>query len=755
MVAEEQEEPTTASSEGARASGGEEGFVDWLREPARIALIVVAAVGGLVTFVAAVGGAVVWVRFYMAELPAEEALAVLPRGQLVASGGITLAAFVLLGVVAVVGVYLFEDRLLHEGYKQRGVIRGLLTLATVEGVVVVALAMGVDRGRRFVAAEAVVLFAMLILLVIRAREAILREKPHDAQLGPETKEQWEAREREEKKRRIATLADVLIGVASLTAVVLAAGLEIDAIGRDASADRGTQTVVLGVALAVVAAALYVRWILYGFDEPTLKDPDSPLPKGDARKRRFGKFLVQLLALLAIAFAWLIVQQDWIAVTLAAVMLAGLVCWRTAKRAKYEFRPYVAVALFVSVPVLGAVAGITRNFCEPQVQPMALIRKGDSPSQALQGIYVAETDDRVYFASVATRKCGGDIDQNSGRLLWVPRRDVVAMSLGPPQNVEDAGERALEMHYALAPEAAIAFGPEESGASPVRGARRRLEDPGSAVRRDFDLDELSPGSVRAGESVEVAADSDETERTLRLDGVPVARFEGDSVPRFTVPHGARSGPVSVECDGSPAEPVLRVRRDPRARVWLRLDAGSDQLAIDGRLSTDQPDGRITSWSWQVEGHDGGHARRLIRSVSPRHGLYEISLRVSDDEGDNDRVAAWMWRLAEDELPLDPAILSSEDRIAFSAALRELANGGRLVVYGYPGVHGGLRAAQALVDGVIRAIENGGDGDEEIRSTVLGESCPADRRSGTPQAGARVDVFVLARDARVLLPPGCTP
>jgi hypothetical protein len=262
-------------------------------------------------------------------------------------------------------------------------------------------------------------------------------------------------------------------------------------------------------------------------------------------------------------------------------------------------------------------------------------------------------------------------------------------------------------------------------------------------------------VRAGESVEVAGDSDEAERTLTLDGVPVARFEGDSVPTFTVPHGARSGPVSVECDGSTADPVLRVRRDPRARVWLRLDAGSDQLAIDGRLSTDQPDGRITSWSWQVEGHDGGHARRLIRSVSPRHGLYEISLRVADDEGDNDRVAAWMWRLAEDELPLDPATRSPDDRRAFAAALRELANGGRLVVYGYPGVDGDLRGAQALVDGVIRAIETGDGGDEEIRSAVLGESCPADRRSGTPQADAHVDVFVLARDARVLLPPGCTP
>ena len=67
---------------------------------------------GLVTFVAAVGGAIIWVRFYAAELPADQALAAIPQGELVASGAVMLALFLILGLAAAVGVYLFDSNTL-------------------------------------------------------------------------------------------------------------------------------------------------------------------------------------------------------------------------------------------------------------------------------------------------------------------------------------------------------------------------------------------------------------------------------------------------------------------------------------------------------------------------------------------------------------------------------------------------------------------------------------------------------------------
>lgn len=460
------EQPTGSPSPGGEgASSIDEGsFIAEARGPTRIALIVLAVVGGLATFVAAVGGAIVWVRFYAAELPAEDILAALPREQLVASGGITLAAFVLLGIVAVVGVHLFEDGLPHEGYRQRQVIRGLLTLATVESLVVVALAMGTDRDRRFVAAEAIVLFAMLILLLIRWRETFLRKG---------------------RKRPWQRLTGILIATASLGAAGFAAGLEIAADSQGTEASYQTQQIVLAVALLFVGTVICIRWILYGFDEPQLRDPNSKLAKKVERDRRLGKLGIQLLSALAIAFSWLILGHAWIAVTLGAVMLIGVGSWRVAKRAKYEFTPRVIVALFVSVPVLGAVAGITRNFADPQVQPMALIRAGDAATEAVQGIYVTETDDRVYFASVSTRGCTNHIDQNSGRLLWVPRDEVVAMSLGPAQDVKDAGRRAIELHHALVPAEAGALSGFARKPQRRPTIRRRLENPGPAVRGGCD------------------------------------------------------------------------------------------------------------------------------------------------------------------------------------------------------------------------------------------------------------------------------
>jgi hypothetical protein len=712
------------------------------------------AAGGFVTFVAAAGGAVVWVRFYAAELPADQALAALPRGQLVASGAIMLAIFVFLGAVAAVAVYLFEEDVGKREYRERGVVRGLITLVTVEALIIVALGREATWERRLVAGEVIVVLALVGLLIVRWRESRLADHL------------------EQQKTGSASEPDGRLVLGGLALVAILIVVAIEALHHDW---QEQQAIILAVALFGLAAAIYTRWVVDGFDDPSPLRTDTP-PLSDVElKRRVGKVGIQALALAAIVLSTWIVQQFWIGATLVAAVLLGLAAWRASKRADFKYLP-CGIAIFVSVPLLGVVAGVTRNFADPQVQPVAILRQDDGPAEALQGIYVTETDDRVYFASIGTVGCSGELAPASGRLFSIPRKEVVAMSLGPPQSVEDAGAKALEMYYALAPSAgdplatrSSADGSADSGPNAQR-AKRRLEDLGPALRRDFDIaPDVVPPSAREGEEISLTrANKPRTaRRTVLVGGVVAAAFEQrlpwkverkkgkeKEVLKFNVPRAAGSGRVTVECGSLTGEPAVRLRKEPAARVLFRLDAGSDQVVLDGRRSTDDG-GRITAWSWQVEGQDAGHARRLIRSVSHDDGLYDLSLRVTDDEGDVDRSPAWMWRLPEDRLPLDLSAMSERD----AAALRELRRVVRrgdanVVLYAYPGISARAREPGALAERLVDDLGLNSDR-ADVGTLTMGPSCPVEQRSGRPQARSRVDLFVLSPRARVLPPRGCTP
>ena len=94
-------------------------------------------------------------------------------------------------------------------------------------------------------------------------------------------------------------------------------------------------------------------------------------------------------------------------------------------------------MFLSVPLFGALSLMARNVGYPEAQPLALIRKTDGPDESIQSLYVTEASDRVYFANVATEGCGREVKRHSGRPLWVPSDEEVAMSVGPLQSIKEA------------------------------------------------------------------------------------------------------------------------------------------------------------------------------------------------------------------------------------------------------------------------------------------------------------------------------
>lgn|GEM_PF-1879348 len=189
-------------------------------------------------------------------------------------------------------------------------------------------------------------------------------------------------------------------------------------------------------------------------KPGAKDPAHDEGEGKGKPPRFelsflGAAVIVLLAAIAVTAPSIVIGEWWLGASLAIVFMIGSGLWRIAWLSKEQFI-WLGLAVFISVPLFGALMLMVRNLAEPQVQALALIRSTDGPDEAIQGLYVTEANDRVYFANVATEGCSDKVKPASGRLLWVPRDEVVAMSVGPLENVEDAGKTALEMAYALTP-----------------------------------------------------------------------------------------------------------------------------------------------------------------------------------------------------------------------------------------------------------------------------------------------------------------
>lgn len=772
------------NGEGDATAEGENGTTPFLKDPWRILGGTLLAVGGLLTFVAAVGGAIIWVRFYAAQLPADQALAAMPRSELVASGAVMLAAFVLLGALAVVGVYMFQGKILTNAPSSPGIVRGLLALATVEIVVVIALAVGTSETRRLLAAEVVVVFSLLILLVIRWRESVIGQRIEPAEDKPlaravlaswwEGAVGWPAKdEQDDGEDERAGAAALLLAALVTVSVVLTMALEIS------GGQRVVQILALSATLLCSVLFIGSRWITTGLPGPPDPSWDELPNENDATRtlKRITKLTIFALAFVGVGCAALIMRELWLAIAFVAAIVLATASWRIARRAGYRFAA-CGIAVFVSVPLLGAVVGVARNMDDPQVQPVALIRTDDGEREALQGIYVTETDDRVYLGTIATEGCSGEIESGSGRLLWVPREDVAAMLLGPPQSVQAAGARALEMYYALAPAAANPYASAESpradgesGDAPAAKGERRLEDLGPALRRDFNLAaELARSSVKEGESVIVPRTSDEGDpesRTVRVGGAQVdageVTWEGDEV-ELTVPEGAESGPVTVECGDLATEPILRVRRRPSARLVMTLDAGTEEVVLDGTRSTDEG-GRITGWRWSFDGRRADSRKLLRRTPVLDDGLYEVGLRAIDDEGDSDSVDVWIGQLPLPRVAMESdATLGEMSDTTLQRLTRELRAGGTLVLHGYSGrgpwtdervteeVEGAERELARLLDPKRPRLRS--DQPIETRALVLGDGCPPPLRAGAP-AVARIDVFVLARGARVRLPSGCKP
>ena len=531
---------------------------------------------------------------------------------------------------------------------------------------------------------------------------------------------------------------------------------------------------------------------------------------------YGKILVLPFVVAVVIAPALILGERWLGTTLAAAIVVGIGLWRIAELSRARFALF-GLAIFLSAPLFGTIALTTRNIGDPQAQPVAIIRGGDGPAEALQGLYVAETDKRVYFANVATQDCGKKIVQDSGRLFWIPEDEVVAMSIGPSQDIDKAARASLEMSYALTPDIETAEGghvsllseeqaampaatggeggkPGESAeAGPTEAAGRRLQSAGPAVRPKFGIGlRLEPAVVPPDRRVKLVVASPEFKglsglldgSTLRLNGVelPIKRRhvglgeDGKTLPRewieFEVPKHASSGVVTVECSRLAGQPFLRIPT-PTARVTVRMLTGSERITFDSARSTAADGGNLVR-RWTVAGLRRGHDVALSAGLPPRLAPYPVTLIVTDSHGQADEVDLRVLRLPNSRFPF------GADRPKDENAVRKVRGALRKAVMA-------SRPAEIELDGHADAVDTEAfnmslslrrvrwmqrhlfalhgeplefhgaivNGEDPVPMIIraFGETCPIVPGPSPQEVNRRVEVFLLDPGASVATAKGC--
>ena len=532
-------DPVKAASDGSDAENSSKSSWSGLLESAAKALIPVFLTGAsLIGFVAFAGAVIVWTRFEAIGVPPEQVVKAVPRSELVATGSSLLLLFGFFGVLAVVATYLVD----RGGRATPGMSRALLLLVALEGLIAIVLTDGMSMLVKVsVGLGFFVLVSLAAILTFDTQFASYADvlevrdgETMEARRGPDALHDIKGNPRISIWVPILILL-VLAALGALAAVlvfvdptepwhlgswclVVCFGLALPILlgaawnGIEASRKKERADAELeahkenqardkeakgkkaqGKARPKTGVKRLCRLFSDRHEIPQHpeSDPEVAARREAARlaKRRphrlilrfWGVCVFLFFAVAAIAGPAIAMGQDWLAISFASALILTAGVWRVAVLSNARFTWY-GLAVFISVPLFGTCTLMARNVAAPQVQPMALIRNTDGPDEAIQGIYVTEGSDRVYFASIATEGCQNKLTPDSGRLQWVPKSELVAMSVGPLQDVDKAGKAALEMAEALTPSIETPTG--EKVSLPAR------EEPGAAANEE-EKDEKAP------------------------------------------------------------------------------------------------------------------------------------------------------------------------------------------------------------------------------------------------------------------------
>jgi hypothetical protein len=452
------------------------------------ALPAVAGAISLIGFVALIGGAIQWVRFWAAGLPADQAVRAMPEPELVTIGAVSLVSFSIVGVLAVLLLYLLD----HRGNATLRTLTGLFGLALAQMFVALCLVdlpteQNVFLAVVFVTVVGLAYYALANLpRILDDRRAARRE---DDALMAAGRRYRAAAERYEDALfraqlppvpRVSELtaspatpeppADLEPGLVTSTRQ---AAVELKRARREwTAAVARWKTVVddeaetdrrgrAGLTLArggppsdeELARCCDPQW------DPGKERAEDPQPEGQAdegrpdpgvveRARRSSRGTAGACAGLGMiaGIAYLLVEGGEEERLLAAVLVVVVILTMATFGVAYVTSKFTwyGMAALASLILFGAALNIGRTVRDPVVQPAALVRAGDG--QAICGFYVTETDDRVYMSRVQRDEDaeGSGADTGAGRMFWVKKEDVEVLTVGPLQRIPEAQARALAL-----------------------------------------------------------------------------------------------------------------------------------------------------------------------------------------------------------------------------------------------------------------------------------------------------------------------
>jgi hypothetical protein len=368
-----------SSSDSPPSLGAPEDFHPGLTVVAAVQALLTAVVGALASlgFVAFVGGAVLWMRFWAVGLPPDQAVTVVPRGQLIATGASVLAAAAAFGLIAV-GIAYIVDRAGGPSVATRV----LLLLLAVGGVVLVVSSASPDDR-------------------------------HWAKVGP-------------------LLAVVAFAVWLVTWTMNEPADESDGTGVGGP-ERGDPTPpkgpppgrasALGVLLLIVFG-----WFMHREGPEHPAPPPSPTRARPVRVTRAGRRVQLVVCAIGAGLLGWFVEDGWVVAGYALAIGLYLCVLGISFASKLRFGPF-AVALFAAVVVFAAGWALLRAAQQQLVQPAVALRMHEA--DPVCGIFVAETSDRVYLGKLDhARAAGRPLDSgDAGHLFWVDRTKLAGWAVG--------------------------------------------------------------------------------------------------------------------------------------------------------------------------------------------------------------------------------------------------------------------------------------------------------------------------------------
>jgi MFS family permease len=391
-------------------------------------------------------------------LPADQAISLVGEGDLVVVGAISLALFLVLGVVAVVVAYAIDP----PGRATTAMGAGLFAL--VAGGIVTALVLSEDQdpeGWREAAAVIVGLIGLAgMALVLKPRKA-------DAQ-APSNK--------------LLTLLN----------------------GARPSEEKDSWLFKKRKTLPPTPRELREAAELKKLGGPDVKPP----AKFTYRVRPLTPLVAGVVAFAFAVLFWETIDENFVGWSVIFASALGALCFAVARASGDRFWPY-GVAVFFSVALFGALLSIVRLDESPQVNPVALVRSDNGVLTGVVGLLVARTDEDYWLGAV-TLKCNkgkgvasDSAKEGSGRIFSVPRDRVVADELGASTDLADAGERApalLRELVARQPAKTLIRGRRKVAqtADPSVPAVPAVEDPCTCARPV--LDRFEPSKVAPGRVV---------------------------------------------------------------------------------------------------------------------------------------------------------------------------------------------------------------------------------------------------------------